>query len=176
MLLNESGLDNFNKWLRALRSDQYEQANGSLVEFKDTFESTRLVKRDMKETCAFCCLGVACYEVGQREIGYRNHDDEIHLYINKVEKNASFLPKLMIDKLGIPEKMTIREDDEYDIFVFVSRDFNAENDEWFYYEDFDESEIKHKGQTCLKVKVSDLNDDYEMEFGYIADLLEFTYL
>lgn len=176
MLLNESGLENFNKWLAALRSDQYEQANGNLVEVKDASEITRLVKRDMKETCAFCCLGVACFEVGQREIGYRKRDEDINLYINGEEKVISFLPKLMVDKLGIPENMTLRDGDDYDIYVYVSRDFNAENDEWFYDEDFDESEIKHKGQTCLKVKASDLNDDYEMEFGYIADLLEFTYL
>lgn len=176
MLLNESGLENFNKWLAALRSDQYEQANGNLVEFKDEEKHSRLTKSKMKETCNFCCLGVAVYEICQKEIGYRTSDDGILLYFDKTERHCDFLPDIAIQKLGIPDNMLASQNYGKDVWVYVTESYTEANDLWFDDLDFKYSDIRHKGEKVVKVKVSTLNDDHSLNFKQIADLLEFTYL
>ena len=83
-----------NKWLKALRSDEYEQGRGQLA-------------MPVNEHDAFCCLGVLCDVLGEEF----EEDSSINWQGLGVSRNGSGLehyglPPRILKKTGLSEKQS----------------------------------------------------------------------
>ena len=65
------------KWLKALRSGEYEQGQGCLVNDKDQF----------------CCLGVACNLVVDEGVGEWRKEGDDWTFNTKTESDCMYLPR-----------------------------------------------------------------------------------
>jgi hypothetical protein len=81
------------RWIEALRSGDYEQAEGRLMKGSGS-------GKPGDETMAFCCLGVLCDII---EIGGWEYDDEEDEHRYAVDHSSSFelLPDYVQDRTGL---------------------------------------------------------------------------
>lgn len=128
------------KWLKALRSDIYQQAEGALVRHAGPYGVDHPPVGDIStETHAFCCLGVAAEVLGKgkKSIWEKQFDSRIP---SKAEgtvakwryeddpgtsflKDMGLLPKELSDKVGLTAASQLRLsdlNDEGNDFEFIA--------------------------------------------------------
>lgn len=117
---------NFNKWLTALESDEFDQAHGALVNTAVWWEDGDWEDKDLfrdlygrVEPLGFCCLGVAeCVRLNPSKIGPKDK-----------WANSGLASRRTLHWLGIPlldsekadAKPLTKDDAQYDIVVVDSR-------------------------------------------------------
>lgn len=105
------------KWLAALRSGEYKQATGILVEETKTQED-----RDVKNL-SYCCLGVACHIQGisNKAMGTLTQPDSLSTKkLNKIPK-ALWESSLYLGEMSPIERLIGLNDAEHWSFKRIAR-------------------------------------------------------
>lgn len=137
------------RWLEALRSGRYEQANGYL-----------------SINGGYCCLGVLCEVAVEDGVIYRYDDDDSVVYASTAHEADS-------SRKVLPERAVIWADirSENPSFEVALSDIPSE-----HVPDFLHTRglnvIERDGNHCYNVTLAELNDVYRLSFNQIADLVE----
>lgn len=142
--------ENMQKWIEALRSGIYTQANGALRKPRGPIPAEYTTKFN---DYAYCCLGVACElfcEEKERELDA--DADDIHYDSTDIWYDNSLLPEDVQKWLGITNSNPYLTDK-----FWTHPAYNSETE-------------------ILTRSASSWNDDIKADFNKIADLIEDTFL